>query len=88
MAVKQNAVKLPNGKNAIVFPTTASVLFHDAVQLAENIDFLLSGQFSGQELILATIVKQPEQDLSSKTHAGEAVLVFTPKPVPIPPSSE
>jgi len=84
-------VHLPNGKDAICFPTTASVLFLDPVQLAEIIDFLSSGQFLGQKFVQAVVVKPPEHVRSIPTpgtHAGEAVVVFTPPPAPIRPSSE
>jgi hypothetical protein len=84
-------VKLPNGKDAICFPTAASVLFYDPVQLAEIIDLLGSGQFAGQKFIQVSIIKSPENIRAipkPKTNPGEAVLVFAPPPAPIRPSSE
>ena len=84
-------IKLPNGKDAICYPTAASVLFLDPVQLAEIINFLISGQFICQNFIQAVIVKQPEYISATPkgvTHAGEAVLVFGPRTMPILPSNE
>jgi hypothetical protein len=70
-------ITLPNGKKSVCHPTAASVCYHDPVQLAEIINFLVMGHYSNQELITVVTVKMPDIDLGSISHAGEAVLVFT-----------